>query len=164
VIHISKSTIIISTIVIAIALVGFFAYTSSQGSDSESLSNKNDTSSQEIISDEMVSEDSRYKIYESQKTLDEAYDTRRVLYFYASWCPTCIPADRDFKENADKIPEDVTLIRVNYSDPDTDQNEKDLAKKYGVTYQHTFVQIDENGEEVTKWNGGQMLELLANIK
>ena len=40
----------------------------------------------------------------------------------------------------------------------------DLAKKYGITYQHTFVQIDSQGKEVTKWNGGQTDELAANIK
>jgi hypothetical protein len=62
------------------------------------------------------------------------------------------------------IPADVTLFRVNYNDTDTDQEEKDLAKQYAVTYQHTFVQIDEGGKEVTRWNGGQMPELLENIK
>lgn len=86
------------------------------------------------------------------------------LYFYANWCPICKPADADFKANSSKIPPDVTVIRVNYNDTDTGQEEKDLAKKYGITYQHTFVQIDAQGKEVTKWNGGQTDELLANIK
>jgi thioredoxin-related protein len=48
--------------------------------------------------------------------------------------------------------------------PETDQEEKDLAKKYGITYQHTFVQIDSKGNEITKWNGGKTDELLAKIK
>ncbi len=91
-------------------------------------------------------------------------DKRRVLYFYASWCPTCRPADADLKANASTFPSDVVVIRVNYNDPETDQEEKELAKQYGVTYQHTFVQIDGQGQQVTKWNGGQTTELLANIK
>ncbi len=53
---------------------------------------------------------------------------------------------------------------MNYNDPDTDQEEKDLAKKYRVTYQHTFVQIDSQENEVTKWNGGQLEGLLANLQ
>jgi thioredoxin-related protein len=53
---------------------------------------------------------------------------------------------------------------VNYNDTATDQAEKELAKKYGVTYQHTFVQIDAEGNEVTKWNGGKIEELLHNIR
>ena len=107
--------------------------------------------------------DSRYVEY-SKAALEKAVSDRRVLFFYASWCPTCRPADANFKENISKIPEDITLIRVNYNDPETDQEEKDLAKKYGITYQHTYVQIDSNGREVTKWNGGQINELLSNIK
>lgn len=89
---------------------------------------------------------------------------RRVLFFYASWCPTCRPADADFQAKQDIFPSDVTMIRVNYNDPGTDQEEKDLAEKYGVTYQHTFVQIDESGKEISTWNGGQTAELLKNIK
>jgi hypothetical protein len=57
----------------------------------------------------------------------------------------------------------VTIIRVNYNDSDTDPAEEALADEYGVTYQHTFVQIDENGNEVAKWNGGEIEELLERI-
>ena len=106
---------------------------------------------------------SRYVEY-SKAAHDSTVNNRRVLYFYANWCQICRPADANFKENAGKIPGDVTVIRVNYNDTDTDQEEKDLAKKYGIIYQHTFVQIDAQGKEVTKWNGGQIDELLANIK
>lgn len=106
---------------------------------------------------------SRYTEY-TQAALDKTAHTRRVLFFYAHWCPTCRPTDASFKENGSQIPEDVTVIRVNYNDTDTDQQEKDLASKYGVTYQHTFVQIDDTGNEITKWNGGQLDALRANIK
>lgn len=114
-----------------------------------------------MMGDEMAQ--SRYVKY-SKAALDASTNTRRVLFFYANWCPTCRPADANFSDNKDRIPEDVTLIRVNYNDSETDQQEKDLAKKYGITYQHTYVQIDASGKEITKWNGGQINELLANIK
>ena len=106
---------------------------------------------------------SRYVEY-SKTVLDQSKDLRRVLYFYATWCPSCKVANEDFTANPNKIPEDVVVIRTNYNDPNTDADEKDLAKKYGITYQHTFVQIDAQGKEVTKWNGGKTDELLANIK
>ena len=106
---------------------------------------------------------SRYLVY-SKDVYDAASDKRRVLYFYATWCPSCKQANEDFTANPNKIPEDVVVIRTNYNDPDTDQEEKDLAKKYGITYQHTFVQIDSQGKEITKWNGGQTDELVTNIK
>lgn len=83
---------------------------------------------------------------------------RRILFFYASWCPTCRPADADFQANKDKLPEDVVLFRVNYD------TETELKEKYNITYQHTFVQVDENGSEIARWNGGQISELLSNLK
>ncbi len=105
---------------------------------------------------------SRYVEY-SKAALDKSVNNRRVLFFYTNWCPICKPADADFTTNTSKIPSNVTVIRVNYSDTDTDQEEKDLAKKYGITYQHTFVQIDSQGKEVAKWNGGKLDELLSKL-
>jgi len=171
-----KNPMIIFAIIAFAAVVGFGVYTLSQNSSQpdsmmkkdEATIPKDDTAMEstdattEKDGDKMMS-DSRYVEY-SKASLDQAAGNRRVLYFYANWCPICKPADADFKENVSKIPEDVTVIRVNYNDTDTDQEEKDLAKKYGITYQHTFVQIDPQGKEIAKWNGGQTDELLANIK
>ena len=100
----------------------------------------------------------------SPEVLANSTNSKTVLFFYANWCPTCKPADASFTQNLTQIPADVTVIRVNYNDTETDQAEKDLAKKYGITYQHTFVQIDANGSEVTKWNGGGIDELLSNLE
>ena len=106
---------------------------------------------------------SRY-VAHFKTALDDAVPNRRVLFFYANWCSTCQPADANLRANTGRIPEDMTVIRVNYNDPETDQDEKDLAKKYNVVYQHTFVQIDKEGNVVTRWSGGQIDELLAKTK
>lgn len=144
-------------ILVAIVGVGFYAYTNTSVPQSkvEEVTQETDKMEQ--------NESSRYITY-SKANLVSSASSRRVLFFYANWCPTCRPADANFTQNESTIPSDVTLIRVNYNDPDTDQEEKALAQQYGVTYQHTFVQIDQNGEEVNKWNGGQIEELLKNIK
>ena len=134
--------------------------------EKEAMKVKEDAAMKKKEDDKMMADKkstSRYVEY-SKAVLDQAATNRRVLYFYANWCPICKPADVDFKTNSSKIPTDVTVIRVNYNDTDTDQEEKDLAKKYGITYQHTFVQVDSQGKELTKWNGGQTDELLARIK
>lgn len=88
---------------------------------------------------------------------------RVVLYFYANWCPTCIPVDKEIQNNTDRIPEDVVIIKVNYNDSDTDSEEKELAKKHGVTYQHTFVELDDAGNAVQKWNGGSLDDVLKML-
>ncbi len=134
--------------------------------DKDLMSNsKKDEAMMKDESEKMDSamQESRYVEYD-QAALANNENKRRVLFFYANWCPTCRPADANFKTNIDKIPDDAILIRVNYKDSETDQQEKDLAELYGITYQHTFVQIDEQGKEIAKWNGGQIVEFLANIK
>ena len=121
------------------------------------------TSENEMMIDDEPMDAGKYVEF-NQEVMDQTSNTRRVLFFYASWCTTCRPADANLKANIDKIPSDVTVIRVNYQDPKTDETEKELAKKYAVTYQHTFVQIDSEGKEITRWNGGSIDELLSNIK
>lgn len=111
---------------------------------------------------EMMEKSGKYTPF-SAETMASAATTSRVLFFYANWCPTCKTADESFTKDVAKIPANVTLIRVNYNDTQTEQAEKNLAKKHGVTYQHTFVQIDAQDNEVAKWNGGQINELIANI-
>ena len=99
----------------------------------------------------------------SQGVIEMHATSKRVLYFYANWCPTCRPVDAEFQARESQIPEGVVVIRVNYNDSDTDAAEKVLATQYGITYQHTFVQIDEQGNAVKTWNGGGLAELKQNI-
>src|SRR3989344_6215991 len=161
----NPTLIVITVVVLAILGIGAYTISSSQKSALQpDLSTK--TASTDLVENttqntSLANSASRYVEY-SQTALSQAVDTRRVLYFYANWCPTCRPADASFRQNESQIPEDVTLIRVNYNDTDTDAQEKALAQKYGVTYQHTFIQIDDQGNEVTIWNGGEIDELLTN--
>lgn len=159
--------LVIGLVIGSILLVGVVVFYASQqkssplpSSQQQSMTNPNDSEQQ---SQPAQNNTSSYVVYTPQ-LLEEAKNKKRVLFFYASWCPTCIPADEAFQAHTDKIPSDVTLIRVNYNDPETDADEKALAQKYGITYQHTFVQIDEQGNQVAKWNGGQIDELLTNVK
>lgn len=83
---------------------------------------------------------------------------KAVLFFWAAWCPYCKEANTDFINNIGQIPAGVTVLKTNYD------TEKDLKTKYGVTYQHTFVQVDSQGKQVAKWNGGAVEELNNKIK
>ena len=72
-----------------------------------------------------------------------------VLFFYAAWCPTCRSAHNNIQETTHEIPTDVVILRTDYD------QEKVLKNKYGVSYQHTFVQVAEDGSVVTKFHGGR---------
>jgi len=100
----------------------------------------------------------------SKSTLSQYANQKRVLFFYANWCPTCKPINEELTNNSGSIPDGVVVIRVNYNDDETDKDEEALAKKYAITYQHTFVQIDENGEVVERWNGGGLNEIIENLQ
>ncbi len=85
---------------------------------------------------------------------------KNVLFFKANWCSTCTTADLNFqKELQNKsIPNYLTIYKVDF--------EKDVAlkQKYGVTLQHTFVQVDNNGNELKKWIGSYTIdEVLKEI-
>lgn len=152
-------------LVIAVVILGIFGtgfYFSQQPKSQEDAGMK-DSVVVDNNEDQITSDMDRYVEY-SKTTFDNAADKRRVLFFYANWCPTCRPTDANLKESQGKIPEDAVVIRVNYNDTETDREEKDLAQKYAVTYQHTFVQIDAQGNKITAWNGGQIEELLSNLK
>lgn len=82
-----------------------------------------------------------------------------VLFFRASWCPTCRALDKDIRANLENIPKDVVILDVDYD------NSTALKQKYGVTYQHTLVQVDVSGNQIAKWTGSPTLsDLLLAIK
>lgn len=111
--------------------------------------------------DTLPSDSGAYLPY-TDSVLAETQGTNRVLYFYASWCPTCRPVDKEISDQAANLPSGLTIIRVNYNDPDTDDSERALAARYNITYQHTFVHIDGSGDEISQWNGGGLSTILAN--
>jgi thioredoxin 1 len=91
-----------------------------------------------------------------------------LLYFYASWCPTCKAEQPKIFEAFDSMDSDNIIgFRVNYQDSETDSEETALAKQFGVAYQHTKV-ILSNGERVLKspesWDTERYLDELDKYK
>ena len=96
-----------------------------------------------------------YEAYEPEKVALASATHDVVLFFRASWCPTCRAVDSDIKANLGKIPSSLTILDVNYD------NSASLKQKYGVTYQHTFVQVDKDGNLIKKWSGSPTLSALV---
>ena len=78
----------------------------------------------------------------SEAALSEAQG-QKVLFFHASWCPQCRSIESGIE--AQGVPEGYTILKVDY---DTNQ---DLRDQYGVTLQTTFVKLDENNNELSKF-------------
>jgi len=81
-----------------------------------------------------------------------------VLYFWAPWCGSCTSLDIELQENKEKIPQGITVLRINY-----DQS-SELKKKYNVVIQHTFVQIDSQGNMLSTWVGGEIENFSKHLK
>lgn len=96
-----------------------------------------------------------YESYAPEK-LASAQTGDVVLFFRASWCPTCRALDADIRANRDAIPSGLTILDVDY---DTSTA---LKQKYAVTYQHTLVQVDARGNQIAKWSGSPTLADLAS--
>ena len=73
--------------------------------------------------------------------------TKVVYFFHAPWCPTCRATEKAIAR--DGIPAGLTLVKVDFD------SENDLRRQYGVTTQHTFVQVDPSGVELAKWTGSE---------
>ena len=73
-----------------------------------------------------------------------------ILYFYANWCPICRAEFPIMKEVFDSLPTDKAIaFRVNFNDNQTDKDEENLAREFGIAYQHTKVFL-KGGQRILK--------------
>lgn len=91
-----------------------------------------------------------YEAY-SESKLAMANTGDVVLFFKADWCPSCRALDANIKANLDMIPDGLTILEVDFDEA------TELKRKYGVTTQHTLVQVDADGNELKQWSGGAAL-------
>ena len=153
--------------IIVIAGIGYFAF-SGDKTEKNNVANEVNSNMPVPGSDvpEMVVEDEQgaevsagsYVAYSADKlAMAETGDV--VLFFHASWCPSCKALNSDIEKNIGAIPAGVTILKTDYD------KETELKKKYGVTTQHTLVQVDKDGNLIKKWSGGSKLEnLLSQIQ
>lgn len=97
-----------------------------------------------------------YQTYAPEKVAKFATAGKVVLFFRASWCPTCKALDADIRSHLGNIPEQLTILDVDYD------NSTALKQQYGVTYQHTLVEVDAQGKLIKKWSGSPTLAALVS--
>src|SRR3989344_5201513 len=93
----------------------------------------------------------------SPEAVAAASDKQKLLFFHANWCPICRATEEEILENILPLPKDLIIFKTDYD------SEKELKQKYGITYQHTFVLIDNRGNELIKWNGGGVEEIVNQL-
>lgn len=116
---------------------------------------KMDQSGEMMKDDEVVMQKGSYEAYAPEK-IARAATGDVVLFFHASWCPSCRGLNADIEKNLETIPAQLSILKVDYD------TETELKKKYGVTYQHTLVQVDKDGNLIKKWSGSSGLSGLIS--
>ena len=168
----NKNTGIIIGVIALVVIVGG-VYASMNDKDDVMMKDKvEDTKMMEKSSDDMLKKDETSMMDKADTMMKagsyEAYSADKiaraetgdvVLFFHASWCPSCRGLNSSIESNLKSIPEGVTILKTDYD------KETELKKKYGVTYQHTLVQVDKDGNMIKKWSGGGSLDnLLSQIQ
>lgn len=134
-------------IILGVSLLFFYQNNTSKQEPEDSMMKKDD-----VVMNEGENKTGQYISYD-QKALS---DKKNVIFFAASWCPTCRVLDGNIKSNIKSIPDDLTILKVDYD------NSSDLKRKYGVTYQHTLVQVDQDGNMLKKWSGSEDIQAIVN--
>ncbi len=95
-----------------------------------------------------------YQNYDISKLSDTKTN---ILFFAATWCPACQWADKNL--SSENIPQNLNILKVDYD------TYTDLKTKYEITMQHTFVQVDKDGNMIKKWSwSNNSADILAQIK
>lgn len=133
-------------VLLAIPMLGLAAC----GSDDKAATPSPTTTEAMVKTDEAMTKDVATKgqiiDYQTYSADTAKYaDSKVVLFFTAPWCPTCQETNKNL--DADGAPAGLTVVRVDYD------SETDLKKQYGVTVQHSFVQVDGAGKKQKAWTG-----------
>lgn len=187
----NKKTLVIVGMVVGLFVVsgGIFAYSNSQNDKNEQEKTAMEKNTEDAAmmknddavameKDEMTTEDSSMtkkadamakedtmskqgsyvSLVDYNNDPDKYTDSKKVYFFHASWCPICKDIDAEINADISKIPAGVTLIKTDFD------SSIDLRKKYGVTYQYTFVQVDNNGNETDQWSATSLAAAVEGIK
>lgn len=108
------------------------------------------------VAGKMISEN--YYEYSDENLIDATKNGKAVLFFATNWCSTCTELDRELKDESSKLDEGITILKIDFDKP------TELKKKHNVLVQHTLVQVDEEGNAIAKWVGGDIEQINKEVK
>jgi len=138
----STLVIILAIIVVVMGAMLYLLLRPQQPTVSEDTTTSQQTNNEETPEvPESESQPGKYEEYD--ETAFAQTEGRRILFFYAPWCPQCRALDASIQEGI--VPPGVAIFKTDYD------SHQELRQKYGVTIQTTLVEVDENGNEVREY-------------
>lgn len=160
-----KNIVVVIALVVVVGSAAAFLTMSKSNTPKNSVTSNSQSLSEEtamlkVREEEAMKKGSGYITYADYIAKKDNYkDAHVVLYFHAPWCPTCQALDKNINANITNLPANTIIVKTDYD------SSTDLKKKYGVTYQHTLVQIDAGGNKIKKWSGSpELKDLVAEIQ
>lgn len=95
-----------------------------------------------------------YETYDAAKIAISEAD-HIILFFHATWCPSCVALDRNINANLASIPSGVEIYKLDYD------SETELKQQYGIIRQHSVVEISADGAKVGSITHPPTLEQLV---
>jgi len=94
------------------------------------------------------------KYYRFDKThYEKSIQDGKVIFldFHADWCPICAREKPIILSAFNELNNaDIVGYQVHFNDGKTTKDDKDMAKKYGITNQYTKLIVDQNGKVVLR--------------
>jgi len=119
----------------------------------------------EITDDESASDEAQKEMEPSTDAAYLDFETSVIgngetslLFFHAPWCPNCRQAEKDLVSIYLGKDATISTYKVDYD------SSTELKSRYGVTYQHTFVLIDGQGNAIKTVQGPSASALAAIVK
>ncbi|MBI5457837.1 thioredoxin family protein [Candidatus Kaiserbacteria bacterium] len=160
----TTKVLIIGAVIILLGGIGWFAVSESKGDgammEKPTVAQAMEGKNEEVVADkgDTMMRKGSYEIYSPEK-LALAASGDVLLFFHAAWCPICRGIESEINADMSKIPDGVHILKVDYDTAIA------LRQKYGVTVQHTFVQVDASGNALQKFNNASSLSgVLARIQ
>jgi thioredoxin-like negative regulator of GroEL len=117
------------------------------------------TDTKQVAQDTLQMDLNNYLDYSDSILVSAQQKGQPILFFAATtWCQTCSALEEEILERQSEIPTDVTILKVDYD------NNKLMNQKWQVTAQHTLIVLDEEGQEVKRWLGGDFDSLLREVE
>ena len=102
----------------------------------------------------------RYTDY-TQDAFNKAVQDNKniVLFFHASWCPTCRALDQEIKNGLSRVPTNTEIFKIDF------ENSGGLVRQYGITTQHTTVYLKGSATSPgATYYGGDLDEVIFQIE
>ena len=94
------------------------------------------------------------KYYRFDKSLyEKSLQEGKIVFldFHANWCPICKAEQPNIFAAFNELNNENNVgYEVHYNDDETNSDDNEMAKKFGITYQHTKVFLDKNGKVALK--------------